>query len=144
MRRFFVLCISAYLLFVPYISSADLLEQVVQESKNNSQLIDIGNNKQSVGNAVFKPTVGLVNGKLVVIQPLYIRVIKFILRATLILGVTMWILVGVRYVYVQWDEGEEKKLIQYLWNIVIGIVLALSALVIVEIVQSITKSSITF
>jgi len=129
---------------LPYVHASDLLDEVFQEPKSNNQVIDIGNNKQAVGNAIFRPTVAIVNWQLVTVQPLYIRVTKFILRATLILGVTMGIVVWVRYVYAQWDEKVEKEMVQYLWNIVIGIIIAFSALVIVELAQSVTRSSITF
>lgn len=119
----------------------ELLDCAIQPSKDNGQILDIWNNKTSVWNTFFKRAVGLDG---TVQQPLYIRVIKVILRLTLILWVTMGILIGIRYVFAQGDEGAQKKLLGYIANIVYWILLALSALVIVEIIQSITRSSITF
>jgi len=126
------------------VSAADLLEEAVQESKSYNQVIDIGNNKNAVGNSIFKPSLSLVNGQLVTVQPLYIRVIKFILRATLVIGISMGIILGIRYILAQGDAAEEKKIIGYLWNIAFGILIALAAIVIVELAQSITRSTIPF
>lgn len=107
-------------------------------------MIDIGNNKNAVGNTIFRSSIALVDGKLVTVQPLYIRVIKFILRATLIVGVSMGIILGIRYILAQGDAAAEKKIIGYIWNIAFGVLLALSALVIVNLAQSISKSTLPF
>lgn len=131
--------------FAPLLSGitrADLLETAVQESKGYNQMIDIGNNKNAVWNTVFRSSIALVNGKLVTVQPLYIRVIKFILRATLVIGVSMGIILGIRYILAQGDSASEKKIVWYIWNIAFGVIIALSALVIVNLAQSITKSTL--
>ncbi len=124
---------------VPMTYAVDLLDEAVEPSKQNNQILDIWNNRNAVGNTVFKQSTGLDGN---VQQPLYVRVIKFILRATLVLGVTMWLLVGVRYIFAQGDEKEEQKLMWYIWNILYGILLALAALAIVELILSITRSSV--
>ncbi len=80
---------------------ADLLETAVQESKGYNQMIDVGNNKNAVGNTIFRSSIALVDGKLTTVQPLYIRVIKFILRMTLVVGVSMGIILGIKYMLSQ-------------------------------------------
>lgn len=137
-----LICFTCMPIAFTAVTSADLLEQVIEPSKQNNQIIDMGNNKNSVGNAVFKQSVDIITGK--VKQPLYIRIIKVILRAILIVGVSMGIVIGIKYVYSQWDEGAQKKLQGYLWNIVYWILIALGSLTIVEIIQSITNSSVNF
>lgn len=121
---------------------ADLLEQAVEPSKQNNQMIDMGNNKNAIGNWVFKQSIDLITWK--VQQPLVVRIIKVILRAVLILWVTMWIVIGIKYVYSQWDESAQKKLQWYLWNIIYGVLIALGSLTIIELVRSITQSTINF
>ena len=59
-----------------------------------------------------------------------------------ILGVSMGIFIGIKYILAQGDEKEEKAARDNLIKIVVGIVLALSAIAIVNLVQSITRSSI--
>lgn len=126
--------------FMPMAHAVDLLDEAIEPSKQNNQVLDLWNNRNAVGNAVFRQSIGLDG---TVQQPLYVRVIKFILRATLVLGVTMWLLIGVKYIFAQWDEKEEQKLMWYIRNIVYGILIALAALAIVELILSITKSSVT-
>ena len=126
--------------FVPMAHAVDLLDEAIEPSKQNNQVLDLWNNRNAVWNAVFRQSIGLDG---TVQQPLYVRVIKFILRATLVLGVTMWLLIGVKYIFAQGDEKEEQKLMWYIRNIVYGILIALAALAIVELILSITKSSVT-
>ena len=75
-------------------------------------------------------------------DPLLVRIIKRMLRIMAILGVSMGIYVGIQYVMAQGDAGKEKKAIDNLIKIAVGVIIALSALAIVNLVQSITRSSI--
>ncbi len=126
---------------LPIVHASDLLDSAIEPSKDNGQVIDLGNNRDAVWNTFFKRAIGL---GWTVQQPLYVRIIKTILRLTLILWVTVGIALGVKYIFDQWDEWKQKKTIGYIVNIVYWILIALSALVIVELIQSVTRSSITF
>lgn len=127
---------------IPTASAIDILENIYTPSKQNNQVVDMGNNKTAVWNAIFRQSINVVWGG--VQESLLVRVTKTILRSTLIVWVSMWIIIGIRYILSQWDEWQQKKLQWYLWNIIYGILIAFSALVIVELVLSITRNSITF
>lgn len=121
------------------VASADLLDDAVEPSKEQGQMIDIGNNATAVGNFFFKSMITADGLE----QPLYIRIVKTILRATLVIAVTMGLLIGVRYILAQDDEKQQKTLQWYLVNIAIGILIALSALAIVELILSLTRSTLS-
>lgn len=123
----------------------DLLEQTYQQSKQYDTVVDMGNNKNAVGNELIRggTQVNIWGGPVLQQQdPLLIRIIKRLLRIMAILGVSMGIYVGVTYVLAQWDNAKEKKAIDNLVKIAVGIIVALSALAIVNLIQSITRSSI--
>lgn len=128
--------------FLPVTYGIDILENVFTPSKQNNQIIDIWNTRDSVWNTVFKQSINILTWD--VQQPLYVRMIKIILRATLIIWVTMWILIGIKYIFSQWNEAEQKKILWYLWNIIYWILIALWSLVIVELILSVTRTSVTF
>lgn len=142
MKKFILSVLCLRYAVIPATYGMDILEKTFTPSKQNNQIIDLWNNKDSVWNSFFKQSVDLLTGD--VQQPLYIRLIKSILRGTIIIGVTMGLIIGIRYIYSQWNEAEQKKQQWYLWNIIYGILIALWSLVIVELVLSITKTSITF
>lgn len=127
---------------MPATYGIDILERVFTPSKQNNQIIDIWNTKDAVWNTVFKQSIDVLSGD--VQQPLYVRMIKIILRATLIIWVTMGIVIGIKYIFSQWNESEQKKILWYLWNIIYWILIALWSLVIVELILSITRTSVTF
>lgn len=124
----------------------DLLEQTYQQSKQYDTVVDNGNNKNAVGNDIIRGGTSVtVWGWGVGLQqqdPLLVRIMKWLLRMMAIVGVSMGIYVGIQYIMAQGDQGKEKKAIDNLVKIAVGIVLALSAIAIVNLIQSITRSSI--
>ncbi|MBP6910027.1 hypothetical protein KBC03_00265 [Patescibacteria group bacterium] len=123
----------------------DLLEQSFQQSKQYDTVVDIGNNKNAVGNEVIRGgvTVSVGGGPLITNQdPLVVRIIKRMLRIMAILGVSVGIYVGITYILAQGDSGKEKAAIGNLVKIAVGVIIALSAIAIINLVQSITRSSI--
>ena len=85
----------------------DFLEQSFEQSKQYDTVVDIGNNKNAVGNEIVRggTTINLGGGPILQQQdPLLVRVIKWLLRIMAILGVTMGILVGIQYILAQGDE----------------------------------------
>lgn len=88
-------------------------------------------------------TINIGGGPLIGQQdPLLVRIIKWMLRIMAILGVSMGIFVGIQYILAQGDEKKEKDARDNLIKIAVGIILALSAIALVNLVQSITRSSI--
>lgn len=140
MKKVILSFLCVFYSILPAVYADDLLEQSFEPSKQNNQVVDLGNNQTAVWNAIFKQALWLDG----IQQPLYVRIIKVILRWTLILGVTMGMIIGIRYIFVQWDEAAQKKLQWYLWNIIYWILIALASLTIVELIQSLTRSSVTF
>lgn len=134
-------------LLVPYLTlsttyGVDILERIYTPSKQNNQVVDMGNNKTAVWNEVFKQSIDIITWE--VKDSLVVRITKTILRWVLIIGISMGIVVWIKYIFSQWDEWEQKKLQWYLRNIIYGILIAFWALVIVELILSITRTSVTF
>lgn len=123
----------------------DFLEQSFQQSKQYDTVVDVGNTKNAVGNEIVRwgMTINIGGGPLIGQQdPLLVRIIKWMLRIMAILGVSMGIFVGIQYILAQGDEKKEKDARDNLIKIAVGIILALSAIALVNLVQSITRSSI--
>ena len=135
-----VLLASVYTIF-PSVFAVDLLENTFDPTKQNQQIIDLWNNKTAVWNEVFFSSRWLFGGDSQ--QPLLARILKSIMRITIILWVSMGIIIWIKYIYSQGNESEQEKLQWYLWNIIYWILIALWALVIIELVLSITRSSVT-
>lgn len=86
--------------FVGSVYGLDLLEQSYQQSKQYDTVVDIGNNKNAVGNDLIRggSTVNLGGGPVLQQQdPLLVRIIKRMLRMMAIIGVSMGIYVGIQY-----------------------------------------------
>ncbi len=133
---------SLFFFFSTSVFAVDILENIFTPSKQNRQIVDLWNDPNAVWNTLFRWGTTVVDGRIVAVQPIYVRVIKSVLRLTLAIWVSMWILIWIKYIYTQWNETEQKKLQWYLWNIIYWILIALWSLVIVEIILSITRSSI--
>ncbi len=141
----FLFVILAFAWLASTTNALDLLEQTFQQSKQYDTVVDIGNTKNAVGNDLIRggTTINVWGWPVLQQQdPLLVRIIKWMLRIMAIIGVSMWIIVGIQYIMAQWDSAKEKKAIGNLVKIVIGIIIALSAIAIVNLVQSITRSSI--
>lgn len=141
MLKWLLSLVCVFYTIAPMAFAVDLLDQAIEPSKQNNQVLDLGNNRNAVGNSVFRASYDPITGERQ--EPMIARITKTILRATLVLWVTMWLLIWVRYIFAQWDEATEKKLMWYIRNIVYGILIALAALAIVELILSITKSTVT-
>jgi hypothetical protein len=81
--------------------NSDFLEQVFSPSKSQQQVINIGNDKQAVGNEVLRPSttvqIGVGGVQVANREPLLVRFTKFLLRLTIVLSITMTIYTGIRY-----------------------------------------------
>ncbi len=142
----FLFVMLAFLGIVSNASALDLLEQTFQQSKQYDTVVDIGNNKNAVGNDLIRggTSVNIGNGPVLQQQdPLLVRIIKWMLRIMAVIAVSMGIYVGIQYILAQGDAGKEKAAIGNLVKIAVGLIIALSALAIVSLVQSLTRSSIS-
>ena len=127
------------------VQAGDILENIFQPSKDSKQVLDPGNTPQGVWNRLFRwsTTIKYENGKFTTEDkaPLVVRITMIILELTMVLWVTMCIIIGIMYTLAAWDESKQKKLIGYLWNILIGILIALAADVIIVLVRSLSQST---
>lgn len=130
------------------VQAEDILENVFKPSKDNWKVLNPGNTPASVGNRIFKWSIAVVDSWgnitdwLETKPPLVVRITMIILEVTMVLWVTMCIIIGIMYALAAWDEAKQKKLIGYLWNILIGILVALAADVIIVLVRSFSQSTI--
>ena len=76
-------------------------------------------------------------------EPLLIRIAKWFLRITIVLSITMVIYNGVGYIVESAKWGEVKNATKNIALIVGGVLLALFSLVIINLLRSLTLSSLT-
>lgn len=121
----------------------DFLEQTFQQSKDNETVVDVGSSKEDVWGKLIDGGGGLGVGIGIWSSgSLLVSTIKWLLRMAAILGVSMGIYVGIQFILSQGDQAKEKKATDNLIKIAVGIVLALWAIAIVNLIQSITRSTI--
>jgi hypothetical protein len=74
--------------------------------------------------------------------PLLVRITKRLLRITIVLSITMVIYNGIMYIVESASGAEKKDTTKNIWYIVAGILLALLSLGIINLISSITVSSL--
>jgi len=140
-----------FLLLFFFVSTAsvsavwDLLDSVFKPSIEQQGLIDLGSTKDQVGNEILREstTINLWGDSLIQKKaPLIVRIAKLLLRITIVLAVTMvlynWILYIIQSAKWESPKDPQKNLI----NIWIGILLALASLWIINLISSLTISSL--
>ncbi len=132
------------LTYFSYSFWADILSEVFSPSKDN--IIYIWDNKNDVWHAVlrqstvFERWTGFYQR-----APLLVRIVKIILRLTIVLSVTMIIFYGVKFMIQVFNgsdyksAGAKKDLI----NVFVWLLIALFSVTAVNLVVSIPKSSMT-
>jgi len=132
------------------IHAEDLLEQAFAPAKTYQTITDLWNTKNAVGNEIFVSSIqsqdSLGNWNVPAItqqEPLLIRIAKWFLRITIVLSITMVIYNGVGYIVESAKWGEVKNATKNIALIVGGVLLALFSLVIINLLRSLTLSSLT-
>lgn len=135
---------------IPYIAwlQNDILDTAFQPSKNLDQVINIGNNKNAVGNEVFRGStdvdVSLSNGISTSQRaPLLVRITQTLLRLTIALSIPVLIWIGLKVIKSWLSGGDVKSAIKEVSGVLIGLALALSAVGIIYLIQSIATQSLT-
>ncbi|MEI7477933.1 MAG: hypothetical protein WCJ81_05600 [bacterium] len=104
MRRLVVIFASMCVV-LPRICQADALEATFEIPKTQGKVINIGDTQDAVGNTLFRGSAGGIKVLGVTLStgsdPLYIAIIKTILRLTMILGVSMGLIIGIQYILAQ-------------------------------------------
>ena len=151
MRRYIgTLLISIVVALTPVVSFVsfaqnDLMDNIFWPSKQLDHVINIGNNKNAVGNEVFRggTTFGFGDG-FSSTAPLLVRVTQTLLRLTIALSVPVLIFVGVKLIRSAMNGGSIKEAFKEISSVLIGLALALSAVWIIYLIQSIAIRSLSW
>ena len=120
-----------------FVNGSRVARSEVQSGKNAawSQLTDEEFCQQILG--------GDVNVAVMTQQdPLLIRITKRLLRITIVLSITMVLYNWISYIVESAKWWEVKNATKNIWMIVLGILLALSSVVIINLLRSVTLSSL--
>jgi hypothetical protein len=136
-------------LFSSYTIAADLLDTAFETSKSLDHVINIGNNKNAVGNEVFRwstdVNVSLWGWKIVNTSqnaPLLVRITQTLLRLTIAFSIPVLIWIGVKIIKSGLSGWDIKGSIKEVSGVLIWLVLALSAVGIIYLIQSIATQSL--
>jgi hypothetical protein len=134
-------------LFSSYTVATDLLDSVFETSKSLDHVINIGNNKNAVGNEVFQWStnlnVSLNNGVSTSTNaPLLVRITQTLLRLTIALSIPVLIWIGVKVIKSGMSGWDVKGALKEVSGVLIGLALALSAVGIIYLIQSLTTQSL--
>lgn len=117
------------------------MEQWFFPSRVQQQIINLGTNKQAVGNEILREWTNLgidLNGvTLTPREPLIVRFTKFLLRMTIVLAITMTIFNGIKYIAAAGGDGVAAAR-ENLIYIAIGILIAMFSLAIIALINSLT------
>lgn len=126
---------------------SDFLEQAFDDAIGENTVIggeSIGTDKRSVGKYLLKEKTKYTIGEGPSTEPSFVVFFtKFLLRVTMMLGVTMVIYNGVKYV-VKSSKGENAKdVLMTIVYIGVGILLALFSVIIVRVLSSVGHTGVT-
>lgn len=141
--------IVVWICFFSVTSRADLLDTAFQPSKNLDQVINIGNTKNAVGNEIFRWSTSIdisLTSKPQIIKKdsLLVRITKTLLRITIALAIPMIIFSGVKVIMSAMNGWEYKDELKNVAMITAGLILALSAIAIINLVQSLALQSLSW
>lgn len=124
----------------------DLLNQAFDEAKRYDTIVNPWNDKNAVWWQVFNKTteIELANGKIesTTKEPYLIRFTKLILRVMIGISVSIIIFWGISHILAFGDANKQKKARSIIIYALLGILIGLASLGIVQLILSITKSSI--
>jgi len=140
----FILLITSIVtyIFSDKIYAADLLEQAFQPAITNDTIINLWAGKNAVGNEILRWSVSVDLWGITKEAPLIVRIAKFLLRITMVLAVTMVIFNGIMWIIESSKWAEVKDAKKNITLIVVGILIALMSLGIINLISSITVSSL--
>lgn len=122
----------------------DLMEQAFLPAKQNDAVLNLWDTKISVGNTILRKNTIIWLDGISKQEPLIVRITKLILRITLVLSVTMIIVNGIQYMVEvsNWKDLISNETSKKLINIAIWIIIALASVGIINLITSITYSSL--
>lgn len=125
----------------------DLLDDAFQPSKNLDHVINIGNNKNAVWNEVFRGSTNIDGVSLDGIQtsqkaPLLVRITQTLLRLTIALSIPVLIRIGLKLIKNGMSGWDIKEWLKEVSGVLLWLMLALSAVGIIYLIQSIATQSL--
>lgn len=144
-----LVCIFSFLSYHTFAQN-DLMNTIFWPSRNNDHIINIGNNKNAVGNEVFRGGVwlswNLLDGDIEFANkaPLLVRITQTLLRLTIALSIPVIIFIGVKLIKSAMNGGKTKEAFQEVSWVLLWLVLALSAMGIIWLVQSLAVRSLSW
>lgn len=125
----------------------DLLDEAFQPSKNLDHVINIWNNKNAVWNEIFRGSTNIDGVSLNGIQtsenaPLLVRITQTLLRLTIALSIPVLIWIGLKLIKNGMSGGDIKEGLKEVSWVIIWLMLALSAVGIIYLIQSIATQSL--
>lgn len=116
-----------------------------ESTDNNGKTVDIGENITNDDKKPFCEDILWGDRKVPLITtepPLIVRIAKFLLRITMVLAITMVIFNGIMWIIESAKGAEVKDAKKNITLIVVGILIALMSLMIINLISSITVSSL--
>lgn len=143
-RFFIILFVSSISIFGGFFAfSDDLLTQWFQDAIREQAIINIWSNKKDVWHAVLRPTTTMWTS-IYKEAPLIVRIVKVILKITIVLSVSMVIFSSIKFM-IQIANGSEIKsagAVKDLKNILIWLLIALFSITAINLVISLPKNSL--
>ena len=122
----------------------DLMDIIFQPSRNLDHVINIGTNKNAVGNKIFRGSTSLsLSDWFTNNAPLLVRITQTLLRLTIALAVPVLIFIGVKLIKSAMNGGKVQDALKEISGVLIGLALALSAMGIIYLIQSIALRSLS-
>jgi len=140
-----VVLLFTFVLFLSTLSSLsfwanDLLDKAFSESKSYDNVVDIWNTSDAVGNQIFKWWKTLSLKWLKSQDPIIVRVWKLLLRITIAVWVTMFLIWWIMFLLSMWDDWKMKKARNNLFLAWVWIVLALASMWIIALINSLART----
>lgn len=144
----FLLIILSYFVFsfvsLNFVSAAsDLLENAVEDAKQYDNVVDMWANSTAVWNRFFWGWDAVTGKGVVTKEPIIIKFTKFLLRLTVAVWITMFLIWWTMFLLSMWDDWKMKKARNNLIMAWVWIVLALASLWIIELIRSLANTIVT-
>lgn len=140
-----IFCLFAIFIYLSTLSNFsfwanDLLDKAFTESKSYDNVVDIWNTSDAVWNQIFKWWKSLSLKWLKSQDPIIVRAWKLLLRITIAIWVTMFLIWWIMFLLSMWDDWKMKKARNNLFLAWVGIVLALASMSIIALINSLART----
>lgn len=142
--RYLFRILFSFIIFIGSINisfaASDMLESAFQWSKWDDTVVDMWNNANSVWSWIFNWGHNLWLDWFTTREPLLVKIAKFLLKITIAIWVTMFLIWWILYLLSLWDQWAMRKAMKNLIIAGAWILLALFSMAIIDLITSITSS----